>query len=269
MGGGSREIAACPRTSKIARELLHQVAPQVGPRTLSPAALARLAAHDWPGKRARAAQCPLPSCGRDQPRLGHRRKGRGPRLAPRHPGTAQDARAPGSACPAPRARRQSQRRSTSRGDATDFVPQVAGSVTRIAVRDPGSRAVIAARWYCRRPDALPAPACVRAHRVRRRLHVRGQAAAHAGRLAQRDAHRRRPPRGGWSEPRRRRLLGADRRGARLAPGHRRGSRRDRQRRARDGQCARRSFGHLEMCSVLGNRDGASQVSRDCTLLLTP
>jgi hypothetical protein len=24
-----------------------------------------------------------------------------------------------------------------------------------------------------------------------------------------------------------------------------------------------------MCSVLGNRDGASQVSRDCTLLLTP
>jgi DNA-binding NtrC family response regulator len=33
----------------IARELLHQLAPQVGPRTLSPAALARLAAHDWPG----------------------------------------------------------------------------------------------------------------------------------------------------------------------------------------------------------------------------
>jgi DNA-binding NtrC family response regulator len=33
----------------IARELLQQLAPQVGPRTLSPAALARLAAHDWPG----------------------------------------------------------------------------------------------------------------------------------------------------------------------------------------------------------------------------
>jgi len=33
----------------IARELLEQLAPQVGPRELSPAALARLAAHDWPG----------------------------------------------------------------------------------------------------------------------------------------------------------------------------------------------------------------------------
>jgi DNA-binding NtrC family response regulator len=33
----------------IARELLKQLAPQVGPRTLSPSALARLAAHDWPG----------------------------------------------------------------------------------------------------------------------------------------------------------------------------------------------------------------------------
>jgi DNA-binding NtrC family response regulator len=33
----------------IARLLLAQIAPQVGPRELSPAALARLAAHDWPG----------------------------------------------------------------------------------------------------------------------------------------------------------------------------------------------------------------------------
>jgi DNA-binding NtrC family response regulator len=33
----------------IARELLIQIAPQVGPRTLTPAALARLAAYDWPG----------------------------------------------------------------------------------------------------------------------------------------------------------------------------------------------------------------------------
>jgi DNA-binding NtrC family response regulator len=33
----------------IARELLRHLAAQVGPRTLSPAALARLAAHDWPG----------------------------------------------------------------------------------------------------------------------------------------------------------------------------------------------------------------------------
>jgi DNA-binding NtrC family response regulator len=33
----------------IARELLCQLAPQVGPRTLTSAALARLAAHDWPG----------------------------------------------------------------------------------------------------------------------------------------------------------------------------------------------------------------------------
>jgi two-component system nitrogen regulation response regulator GlnG len=33
----------------IARELLLQVAPQIGPRTLTPAAVARLAAHDWPG----------------------------------------------------------------------------------------------------------------------------------------------------------------------------------------------------------------------------
>src|SRR5271156_6762956 len=33
----------------IARELLRQVASQVGPRTLTPAAIARLAAHDWPG----------------------------------------------------------------------------------------------------------------------------------------------------------------------------------------------------------------------------
>jgi two-component system nitrogen regulation response regulator GlnG len=33
----------------IVRELLRQIAPQVGRRTLSPAALARLAAHDWPG----------------------------------------------------------------------------------------------------------------------------------------------------------------------------------------------------------------------------
>ena len=33
----------------IARELIRQIAPQVGPRTLTPPALARLAAHDWPG----------------------------------------------------------------------------------------------------------------------------------------------------------------------------------------------------------------------------
>jgi DNA-binding NtrC family response regulator len=33
----------------IARELLSRLAPQVGDRTLTPAALARLAAHDWPG----------------------------------------------------------------------------------------------------------------------------------------------------------------------------------------------------------------------------
>jgi DNA-binding NtrC family response regulator len=33
----------------IARELLAQVAPQIGPRTLTPSALARLAAYDWPG----------------------------------------------------------------------------------------------------------------------------------------------------------------------------------------------------------------------------
>jgi DNA-binding NtrC family response regulator len=33
----------------IARELLRQIEPQVGPRTLTPAALARLAAYDWPG----------------------------------------------------------------------------------------------------------------------------------------------------------------------------------------------------------------------------
>jgi DNA-binding NtrC family response regulator len=33
----------------IARELLDQLAAQVGPRELSPSALARLAAHDWPG----------------------------------------------------------------------------------------------------------------------------------------------------------------------------------------------------------------------------
>jgi transcriptional regulator of acetoin/glycerol metabolism len=33
----------------IARELLTQIAPQVGARTLAPAALARLAAYDWPG----------------------------------------------------------------------------------------------------------------------------------------------------------------------------------------------------------------------------
>jgi len=33
----------------ITHELLEQIAPQVGKRTVSPAALARLAAHDWPG----------------------------------------------------------------------------------------------------------------------------------------------------------------------------------------------------------------------------
>jgi DNA-binding NtrC family response regulator len=33
----------------IVRELLRHIAPQVGRRTLSPAALARLTAHDWPG----------------------------------------------------------------------------------------------------------------------------------------------------------------------------------------------------------------------------
>jgi DNA-binding NtrC family response regulator len=33
----------------IARELLKQIAPQVGPRTLTPAAVARLSVHDWPG----------------------------------------------------------------------------------------------------------------------------------------------------------------------------------------------------------------------------
>jgi len=33
----------------IARELLRQLSPQVGIRTLTPAAVARLAAHDWPG----------------------------------------------------------------------------------------------------------------------------------------------------------------------------------------------------------------------------
>ena len=33
----------------IARDLLHQIAPQVGPRELTSAALARLSAHDWPG----------------------------------------------------------------------------------------------------------------------------------------------------------------------------------------------------------------------------
>jgi DNA-binding NtrC family response regulator len=33
----------------IARQLLDQLAPAVGPRTLSPAAIARLSAHDWPG----------------------------------------------------------------------------------------------------------------------------------------------------------------------------------------------------------------------------
>jgi DNA-binding NtrC family response regulator len=33
----------------IARELLSQLAPQVGPKTLTSAALARLTAHDWPG----------------------------------------------------------------------------------------------------------------------------------------------------------------------------------------------------------------------------
>jgi DNA-binding NtrC family response regulator len=33
----------------IARELLRQIAPQVGPRELTPAALASLASHDWPG----------------------------------------------------------------------------------------------------------------------------------------------------------------------------------------------------------------------------
>ncbi|MDP9001525.1 MAG: sigma 54-interacting transcriptional regulator [Myxococcota bacterium] len=36
-------------TAAIARELLSQLASQVGPRTLTSAALARLAAHDWPG----------------------------------------------------------------------------------------------------------------------------------------------------------------------------------------------------------------------------
>jgi two-component system nitrogen regulation response regulator GlnG len=33
----------------IARELLKQIAAQVGPRSLTPAAVARLAVHDWPG----------------------------------------------------------------------------------------------------------------------------------------------------------------------------------------------------------------------------
>jgi DNA-binding NtrC family response regulator len=33
----------------ISRAVLRQIAPQVGPRELSPAAIARLAAHDWPG----------------------------------------------------------------------------------------------------------------------------------------------------------------------------------------------------------------------------
>jgi DNA-binding NtrC family response regulator len=33
----------------IARELMSQLAMQVGPRALTPAAIARLAAHDWPG----------------------------------------------------------------------------------------------------------------------------------------------------------------------------------------------------------------------------
>ena len=35
--------------ASIARELLSQLAPQVGKRTLAPSAIARLAAHDWPG----------------------------------------------------------------------------------------------------------------------------------------------------------------------------------------------------------------------------
>jgi DNA-binding NtrC family response regulator len=43
----------------IARELLRQLAREVGPRTLMPGALARLAAHDWPGnvRELRNALC--------------------------------------------------------------------------------------------------------------------------------------------------------------------------------------------------------------------
>jgi two-component system nitrogen regulation response regulator GlnG len=33
----------------IARELLDQLAPAIGPRVLAPAAITRLTAHDWPG----------------------------------------------------------------------------------------------------------------------------------------------------------------------------------------------------------------------------
>ena len=46
----ARRCASGAATSAaIARELLQQLAPQVGPRALTPSALARLAAHDWPG----------------------------------------------------------------------------------------------------------------------------------------------------------------------------------------------------------------------------
>jgi DNA-binding NtrC family response regulator len=56
----------------IARELLSQLGPQVGDRTLTPAALARLAAHDWPGNvrelrnvLCRAADATLRGCAID------------------------------------------------------------------------------------------------------------------------------------------------------------------------------------------------------------
>jgi DNA-binding NtrC family response regulator len=58
--------------ASIARELLSQLASQVGHRTLTPAALARLAAHDWPGNvrelrnvLCRAADATSRGCGID------------------------------------------------------------------------------------------------------------------------------------------------------------------------------------------------------------
>jgi DNA-binding NtrC family response regulator len=68
----------------IARELLAQIAPQIGNRRLTPAALARLAAHDWPGNvrelrnvLCRAADATAPETSIDVPEvdLALRREG--------------------------------------------------------------------------------------------------------------------------------------------------------------------------------------------------
>jgi DNA-binding NtrC family response regulator len=55
----------------IARELLRQLAKDVGPRTLTPGALARLASHEWPGnvRELRNALCRAADCGTPSGRI--------------------------------------------------------------------------------------------------------------------------------------------------------------------------------------------------------